>query len=302
MRNGGRCRARRRRPGSSEALFRRAAGGVCSDEGAALRRRSTEDQKKMSESQVQAPAARRPSIRRVTPLRPFHWLREGWRDFLRHPGPSLVYGIIVTVGGWLALSVALPHAEFFTSAVAGFVMVTPLIAAGVYELSRQTAQGLRPSFLDSVRALRRNASSIADFGIALLIMGIFWERVASVMFALSYGGDMGSVKDFMNEVFLSGKYIGVVVAWFLSGAVLASVVFAATAVGMPMVIDRDCDVITAMLTSWRAVLTNLPAMTVWASLIVGLSVLSMSTLLIGLVLVMPLLGHATWVAYKDIVE
>lgn len=256
----------------------------------------------MNEHDSEMTAARRPAVRRVSPLRPFLWLRAGWRDFLRHPGPSMVYGIIVTLGGWLALSVALPHAEFFTSAVAGFVMVTPLIAAGVYELSRQCEQGGRPGFLDSVRALRRNASSIGDFGIALLIMGIFWERVASVMFALSYGGDMGTVKDFMNEVFLSGKYIGVVVAWFLSGAVLASVVFAATAVGMPMVIDRDCDVVTAMLTSWRAVLTNLPAMAVWASLIVSLSLLSISTLLVGLVVVMPLLGHATWAAYKDLVE
>lgn len=256
----------------------------------------------MNEHDSEMTAAKRPSIRRVSPLRPFHWLRAGWRDFLRHPGPSMVYGIIVTLGGWLALSVALPHAEFFTSAVAGFVMVTPLIAAGVYELSRQCEQGGRPGFMDSVKALRRNASSIGDFGIALLIMGIFWERVASVMFALSYGGDMGTVKDFMNEVFLSGKYIGVVVAWFLSGAVLASVVFAATAVGMPMVIDRDCDVVTAMLTSWRAVLANLPAMAVWASLIVGLSLLSISTLLVGLVVVMPLLGHATWAAYKDLVE
>lgn len=261
-----------------------------------------EDKNKMSERDSVLPASRRPSVRRVTPLRPFHWLREGWRDFLRHPGPSLVYGIIVTVGGWLALSVALPHAEFFTSAVAGFVMVTPLIAAGVYELSRQCERGGKPTFLDSVRALRRNASSIGDFGIALLIMGIFWERVASVMFALSYGGDMGSVKDFANEVLLSGKYLGVVIAWLLSGAVLASVVFAATAVGMPMMIDRDCDVVTAMLTSWRAVLSNLPAMAVWASLIVGLSLLSISTLLVGLIVVMPLLGHATWAAYKDVVE
>lgn len=256
----------------------------------------------MNVSNSESTAARRPSIRRVPALRPLHWLREGWRDFLRHPGPSLVYGIIVTLGGWLALSVALPHAEFFTSAVAGFVMVTPLIAAGVYELTRQAEQGLRPTFMDSVRALRRNASSIADFGLALLIMGIFWERVASVMFALSYGGDMGSVKDFINEVFFSGKYVGVVVTWFLSGALLASVVFAATAVGMPMVIDRDCDVVTAMLTSWRAVLGNLPAMAVWAGLIVGLSLLAISTALVGLVVVMPLLGHATWCAYKDVVE
>lgn len=256
----------------------------------------------MSQHNPEMKPAGRPSIHKVPALRPLHWLREGWRDFMRHPGPSMVYGLIVTLGGWLALSVALPHAEFFTSAVAGFIMVTPLIASGVYELSRQGEQGLRPGFMDSVRALRRNGNSIADVGIALLLMCLFWERVVAVMFALSYGGDMGSVTDFMSEVLFSGDYLGVVLAWVLSGALLASVVFAATAVGMPMVIDRDCDVVTAMITSWRAVLGNLPAMAVWAALIVGLSLLSIFTALIGLVVVMPLLGHATWCAYKDIVE
>lgn len=256
----------------------------------------------MSESDTGVPVARRPSIRQVPALRPLHWLREGWRDFMRHPGPSLIYGIIVTLGGWAALSLALPHAAFFSSAVVGFVMVTPLIASGVYELSRQCEKGGRPGFLDSVKALRRNAASIADFGVALLLIGILWERVVAVMFALSYGGEMGNVKDFIGEVFFSGNYRGVVLAWFLSGAVMASVVFAATAVGMPMVIDRDCDVVTAMITSVRAVLANLPAMAVWAALIVGLSLLSISTLLVGLVVVMPLLGHATWCAYRDVVE
>lgn len=256
----------------------------------------------MSEHDSEPATARRPSVRRVPALRPFHWLREGWRDLLSHPGPSLLYGLIVTLGGWLALSLALPHAEFFSSALVGFVMVTPLIAAGVYELSLQCEKGLHPTFMDSVRALRRNASSIADMGIALLLIGILWERVVAVMFALSYGGDMGSVKDFATEVLFSGKYVGVVLAWFLSGAVMASVIFAATAVGMPMVIHRDCDVVTAILTSWRAVFSNLPAMAVWAGLIIGLSALSMATALVGLVVVMPLLGHATWCAYRDVVE
>jgi uncharacterized membrane protein len=256
----------------------------------------------MNASVTEKPAAPRPTIRRVPALRPFHWLREGWRDFLRHPGPSMIYGIIVTLGGWAALSLALPHAEFFSTAVAGFVMVTPLIAAGVYELSRQCETGDCSGFVDSVKALRRNAASIADYGLALLLIGLLWERVVAVMFALSYGGDMGSVTDFASNVLFSGDYVGVVAAWLLSGALMASVVFAATAVGMPMVIDRDCDVVTAMLTSVRAVLANLPAMTVWAGLIVGLSLLAISTLLVGLVVVMPLLGHAAWCAYRDVVE
>lgn len=243
-----------------------------------------------------------PSVRHVDALRPLHWLRAGWHDLLQHPGPSLAYGLIVTLGGWVVVTLTLPHAELFTSVIAGFVLVAPLIAAGIYELTRQCEAGEPPSFINSVKSLRRNAGSIADYGIALLLAGILWERVAAVMFALSYGGDMGSVKDFVGEIFFSGKYLGVVLAWLLSGAALATVVFAVTVVGMPMVIDRNADVVTAMIVSVRAVFANLPAMLVWAGLIIGLTLLGMVTAFVGLVVVMPLLGHATWCAYRDLVE
>lgn len=248
----------------------------------------------------QAPAF--PAVRRVPASRPLQWLRGGWVDMMKHPGPSLVYGLIVTVGGWAMVTLAAPHAELFTSVIAGFVMVIPLLAAGIYELTRQSEAGEAPSFINSVKSLRRNASSIADYGIALLLAGILWERVAAVMFALSYGGDMGSVAHFVQEIFLSGKYIGVVLAWLISGAALAALVFSVTVVGMPMVIDRNSDVVTAMITSVKAVLVNLPAMAVWVSLIIGLSLFGVLTALVGLVVVMPLLGHATWCAYRDLVE
>lgn len=252
-------------------------------------------------TKTEVPAAM-PAVRRVAAGRPLYWLRAGWRDLVAHPGPSLAYGLIVTAGGWAAVTLAAPHAELFTSVIAGFVLVAPLIAAGIYELTRQVEAGAAPSFIASVKSLRRNAGSIADYGIALLLAGILWERVAAVMFALSYGGDLGSVTDFVREIFLSGKYLGVVLAWLISGGILTAVVFAVTVVGMPMVIDRNSDVVTAMITSVRAVLANIPAMTLWAGLIIGLTLLGMATMLVGLVVVMPLLGHASWYAYRDLVE
>lgn len=242
------------------------------------------------------------TIRKVELLRPFQWLKAGWQDFMAHPAPSLMYGILVTVAGWAIVTLAAPHAELFSTVVSGFVLIAPLIAAGIYELTRLREAGEKATFMNSIRNLKRNKSSIADFGIVLILVGILWERAAAVMFALSYGGEMGNAKDFVAEVFLSGKYWTVVIAWLISGGILASVIFSVTVVGMPMVIDRDADVVTAMITSVRSVTTNLPAMMLWAALIVVLTGLGMVLALFGLIVIMPLLGHATWCAYKDLVQ
>lgn len=242
------------------------------------------------------------TIRKVELLRPFFWLKSGWQDLMAHPGPSLMYGILVTVAGWGIVTLAAPHAELFTSVITGFVLIAPLIAAGIYELTRQREAGEPASFINSVKSLRRNMNSIADYGIALLLAGILWERVAAVMFALSYGGDMGSVTDFVKDIFLSGNYWGVVIAWLVSGAILSSVIFSVTVIGMPMVIDRNADVVTAMITSVRAVFLNLPAMMLWAAIIVVLTGLGMALAMAGLIVTMPLLGHATWCAYKDLIH
>ncbi len=242
------------------------------------------------------------TIKKVELLRPLHWLKAGWQEFMAHPGPSLMYGILVTVAGWAIVTLAAPHAELFSTVISGFVLIAPLIAAGIYELTRQREAGEQASFINSIRSLKRSKGSIADFGIVLILAGILWERAAAVMFALSYGGDMGNAQDFVKEVFLSGKYWTVVIAWLVSGSMLASFIFCITVIGMPMVVDRNADIVTAMVTSVRTVFTNLPAMALWAAIIVVLTGLGMATALLGLIVVMPLLGHATWCAYKDLVE
>ena len=246
-------------------------------------------------------AAREITIKKVGLLRPFHWLRSGWQELMAHPGPSLMYGILVTLAGWAIVTLAAPHAELFSTVITGFVLVAPLIAAGIYELTRLREAGEKASFINSIKSLNRSKGSIADYGIVLILAGILWERAAAVMFALSYGGDMGDAEHFVKEVFLSGNYWTVVIAWLLSGMVLASFIFSITVIGMPMVIDRNADIVTAMITSVRTVMLNLPTMLLWAFMIVMLTGLGMATALIGLIVVMPLLGHATWCAYKDLV-
>ncbi|HEX6592259.1 MAG TPA: DUF2189 domain-containing protein, partial [Moraxellaceae bacterium] len=240
------------------------------------------------------------TLRHVSPLRPLHWLRLGWADLRAQPWSSLSYGVVVAGIGWLLLSLAQQRPQYVPTALGLFFLLAPLIAAGLYELSRARAAGEASGFWLSLGGLRRNAGTIADFGVVLVILAIVWERAAAVYFALAYGGEMDNAEHFIQEVFFSGRYLAVVIVWCFSGAVVAALVFAVTAIGMPLVIDRQVDVVTAMKTSLQAIRLNLPAMLLWAGLIVLLSGLGMAFALAGLIVVMPWLGHATWWAYRDI--
>lgn len=240
------------------------------------------------------------TLRPVSAGRPLYWLRLGWADLWAHPLPSLLYGVLVTLLGWLLLGLARHQPHYVPTVLGAFFLLAPLVAAGLYELSRARAAGHSPGFADSLQGLRRNAGTIADFGIVLVVLAILWERAAAVFFALAYGGELVDGQHFIREVFVSGQYRVVVLVWLLSGALVAALVFAVTAIGMPMVIDRQVDVITAMSASLANMRRNRAAMSVWALLIVALCALGMLLALAGLVLILPWLGHATWWAYRDI--
>lgn len=261
-----------------------------------------------------------PTITHVKANRALHWLKEGWDDFLSHPLPSMTYGIVIAAVSWMILTLAAPHPYLVSAAVSGFLLIAPLLAAGIYELTREHERGVKASFGKSLRGLRRTMGSIADYGLVLVIMAAIWERLGAITFALSYGGEMHSVQDFVHEIFFSGHYVGVMLTWMICGFGLCWFVFSLTVVGMPMVIDRNIDVITAMGASLKTVFTNLSAMIVWAAIIVlmcgcGLAVVMACAGLTGslppgkelivsapLAIAMPLLGHASWCAYKDLVH
>ncbi|MBB5020132.1 putative membrane protein [Chitinivorax tropicus] len=243
-----------------------------------------------------------PEVHHVAASRPLAWLKQGWQDLMAHPGPSLIYGVLVATMGWLIVTLAAPRPYLVTAAVSGFLLIAPLIATGVYELTRQRANGRTPTFLDSLIGLRRNASAVAQIGIVLALAALAWERISAILLALFYGGEMSTVEGFVRQVLFSGDYTGVVIAWFAGGGLLAALVFSLTVIGMPMLIDRDTDVITAMMTSLRTVADNVPAMLVWAGLIVALTAIGFATLMLGLIVILPWLGHATWCAYQDLLD
>lgn len=244
-----------------------------------------------------------PAVAHVAASRPFAWLRSGWDDLRSHPLTSLAYGAVFALAGWLILALTLDRGYLFTAAVSGFFLVAPLLAAGLYELSRRRSAGESTTFFDSFACWRRNSASLSLFGLSLAIVAIAWERLSAILFALlATGATPTDPTMFMRDILLSGDYPRLVAVWMLAGLAMAAFVFAISAVSVPMMVDKPVDIATGMMTSLKAVSSNLGAMAVWAALIVALTLVGFATLMFGLVLIMPLLGHATWHAYKDIVR
>lgn len=241
------------------------------------------------------------NIRSIDARGPSRWLEAGWQDIRANPLPSLAYGILFALGGDLILLAAIGHPHLFTVAVSGFFLVAPLLAAGLYELSRARQAGERLMFIDSLRCYRRNIQSLSLFGLILALLTLMWERFTAVAFALLSGNGTFGGSVLLTEIIIGGEHGVFVATWLALGALLAGFVFAISVVAVPMMLDRNCDPVTAMGTSIRACLTNPGPLALWAVLIVILTLTGFATLLFGLVVLMPMLGHASWHAYKEMV-
>lgn len=243
-----------------------------------------------------------PQIRQIEAGRPLDWLRRGWRDLSENLGASLVYGVFLALVGYLILTYASQRPYLFSVAISGFLLIGPLTAAGIYEISRQREAGRRIGFLESLRGLREHRDSLLHFGILLALMLVVWERISAIMFALFYSDRVPDLANFYRDVFFSGDYLQFVIAYVLAGGLIACIVFSISVVSVPMMMARDVDIMTAMATSARAARRNPAAMVVWGGLLVVLVLIGFATMMIGSVILLPLLGHATWHAYRDLLE
>lgn len=243
-----------------------------------------------------------PAIRRVDARAPSRWLEAGWQDIRRTPIASLAYGLLFALGGDLIILALLEHPHLLALSISGFFFVAPLLAAGLYELSRASANGEKPIFVESLRVFRHNFQSLALFGLLLALIATLWERFSAISFALLGATSANSASVYLNELLFSGEHLLFSLTWLGLGALLAAFVFALTVVSVPMMVDRECDPVTAMATSLRAVVANPGPLALWAVLIVILTLTGFATLLFGLVVLMPMLGHASWHAYRELVE
>lgn len=243
-----------------------------------------------------------PAVRPVPAVRILAWLAAGWHDLMANPIPSLAYGLLFGIGGDLILLASLGRPHLFTAALSGFFLLAPLLAVGLYELSRQHASGTHPTFIDSLRAFRGNGRSIALFGLALGGLALIWERASAIGFGLLGGTPGVNVKQFIVQAVANSDNTVFLILWFVLGGLLALATYALSVVSAPLMLDRGAHFITATRTSLQAFAANPLTLLLWAATIVVLTLFGFATLLFGLVVIMPVLGHASWHAYRDLVK
>lgn len=250
-------------------------------------------------------APRQVIIREVAPERPWTWLTAGWRDLMANPQIGFFYGGALTLAGW-ALGLVLLWAQTawaILPASAGFFMVAPLLAAGLYEASRLREEGRPVTFAACLGGFTRNGGQLAFMGVVLLLLHLFWVRMAALIFMLMFGINFApAIEELPMAMLRSPMLLPFLVVGTAVGGVLAAMAFAFSAVSIPMLVDRDVSAVEAIIVSIRAVLTNPGAMTFWAGLIVVFTAMAMVPFFLGLALVIPLVGHATWHAYRDLVR
>jgi uncharacterized membrane protein len=201
----------------------------------------------------------------------------------------------------MVLLICSTHIDLIAAAVSGFLLVGPVAGAAFYELSRLRAAGRAATFDASIDGAIRNGRSLAHLGLMLAVVGIAWVWLSGFLFEEGLGGALPSVSQSSWNTIFDWHYAGFFAVYMSIGAIFALLAFALSAVAAPMLFDRRCDTTTAVLTSVKAVGVNPAAMAVWAAMIAVLTAIGFATLLVGLVLVLPLLGHATWHAYRDLI-
>ncbi|MCK8516351.1 DUF2189 domain-containing protein [Methylonatrum kenyense] len=235
---------------------------------------------------------------------PWQWLANAARDFRHAPLVSLAYGsfwvgvsILLTAG-----LVVLDMAYWLLPLAAGFMFLGPLVATGLYEISRDMEAGRQPGLRSAFQAWRRNPVQIALMGLVLMIFMLAWTRLALLMFALFFGVTTPSPEILASEIFFSLPGLGLLITGCAIGALLAFGAFAISAVSIPMLLDRNVSVLEAIVASLSAVHRNLMPLIVWGLLLTAFTIAGIATLYIGLAVVLPLLGYASWYAYRDLIQ
>jgi len=246
--------------------------------------------------------------RKLGTWEPVDWLAHAWADFKAAPRQSLTYGAVVVLLSWALAYIAIRFGGYFEllALVSGFILVAPLLAVGTYSISEQIERGLQPSLRRCFIEERRAFGNLMVFALILMIVFLVWWRAASAVH-IFFPVDMAT-PDWTDYL----QFLGIGSA---VGSIFAVIVFSAAAFSLPMLVDRDADSITAVVTSVNAVLRNKPAMAVWAAMIVLAVAPGFALLLMGrekgggfalvmalLGITLPLIGHATWHAYRATID
>lgn len=248
-----------------------------------------------------APVGPRARMRGPGLSAPFVWLARGWRDLMRCPGLGLFYGLCFWVMAQVLALVFRHSPEYTLSIISGCLLVGPFLAMGLYEASRRCEIGEKPSLPASLTCWGGHLKSMALLVLVLLVLELLWGRASLVVFAVFFNTGMPSTTGVIEAVFNPAN-LEFLLVYLAVGGVFAALVFATSVVSIPMILDRDTDAISAGITSIRVVLGSPLVMLLWGAL---LSVLVMAALwpwALGIIVVGPWLGHASWHAYRGTVD
>jgi uncharacterized membrane protein len=235
-------------------------------------------------------------IRRVSAMRAVVWLQRGWDDFRHIKAASLGHGALITALGAVLLMLGSSHPYLVAAAISGYLLVGPIMTTGLCELSRRRAGGEKIGFDESLHGMTRNPEGLAYFGVVLAIIAAAWFVLSGVVLQSVLHTSAPSLGDALWGSFSDSVSRPQVLAYIGS-----AVVFMLSVVSVPLIIDRHASALDAMWISVKVTFWNLPAMLVWAAFIVVLTAIGFAPFLFGMIIVAPILGHATWHAYRDLI-
>lgn len=231
----------------------------------------------------------------------FRWLKAGWNDFLVQPVSSLAYGVavfavsLVMVAGLFKLNID----YILFPALSGFMIFAPVIALGLYEKSRRLSYGEPVNLLAMIFVRPRSGGQVIFTGVLLMLLMLLWMRAAVILYALFFGLTPFPGLDDVTRMLFATQSGGLLLfAGTAIGGLFAAFSFAISVFSLPMLLNERTDALTAMGTSLALVWNNLFVMIVWGLVVLALTLLSIATAFLGLIVAFPVLGHATWHAYR----
>ena len=230
---------------------------------------------------------------------PLAWLRQGWADYTCCPKAGLFYGLCFFVMGHALWSVFKSAPAYVLALSAGFLLMGPFLCLGLYHASREIEQKRQPSLMASLFAWKPTKGAMGIFAGVLLVLEMVWGRASLIVFAVTFNS-MPSAQDTLTQL-INPENVEFLIAYTLVGGFFAGLIFCISVIAIPMIMDREVDAVSAGLTSIRACFQNPGTMLVWGALITLIIGLSMLPYFIGLIVTGPVIGHATWHAYRAIV-
>jgi uncharacterized membrane protein len=251
----------------------------------------------------QAASMNLPGIREVTVDQPFHWLREGTQDMVKAWPLSLFYGVVFAVLGYALVHAAESRPHLVMWLTSGFLFVAPVLATVFYCVSHRLEHHHKlPHLFVPLLSWRANPGSLGLFLVMLAFVLISWERLSAILVALFLSGSgIGGLGDLLTLSAVR-EHADFVIAYLAFGGVLALMVFSVSVVSLPMMLHRKVDFATALVTSFMATRLNFPVMLLWGVLIAGLVAIGIATNFIAMAVIFPVLGHASWHAYRELIE